>query len=218
MHERWRENVHHMTNLEVALVVVVSVWLVLLTVLVLAILRQVGLVTLRLNRLEPISAISGGHLVLAAPVDQSVIDALPALASGVHYLIWLSASCMTCRDVARELGTIWEDAKWDRFRTRTYVVISGSGQFVDQMISMLPREISPVLEPQASVIPPQLGLPGSPFAVAIGDGAIRGWTALQELRNLDKIAVAEPVLDEAEASPGTTEEEQAASSALQGSF
>src|SRR3989337_654595 len=80
---------------------IASAWLLLVTLVVLALVRQVGLLTVRIDRGLPRFAPDQDGPEIGAPVPTDVLAVLPQLgALGRRQVLLLSAACAPCRELA----------------------------------------------------------------------------------------------------------------------
>jgi hypothetical protein len=84
-------------------IVLASVWLGVLSLVVVLLVRQIGLLTLRFDQVDladPPFKPEGDGPELGDAVPPDVIAALPELATEPTYLLLLSATCTSCRELA----------------------------------------------------------------------------------------------------------------------
>lgn len=150
------------------------VWLGLLTLLVLAAVRQVALLDVRMNKAQ----YEGQD-----PADDGIDigDALPrALATvaklgdeGPSFVVLLSATCTTCADLAMELPSIRSDAS-------VTVMVAGRRDQAVPIVSAVPATMATVTDPDATRIANSLQIKTVPFVfefrrdVLVAKAALRG--------------------------------------------
>jgi hypothetical protein len=178
-----------MSNIEIALAVSLAAWLFLLTIGLGVAIRQVGLLTMEINRRfgQPDGATA---LALGAAIPDHVRRALPELArDDDSYVLWLSASCMSCKEVALQLQEGWDSGRQRPLLDRSLVLVTGSGPHASTISALIPEPVAQVADPVATRLATDLQLPGTPFVLAIREGEVAGWSVVKgfddvvELRN-----------------------------------
>ncbi len=179
-----------MSGLAIIALTLAVAWLAGLTLVLVLAIRQVGLLTLRLDQAQPI----GGHpmavgpyhdtandgLMMGTPVPPEVLAAIPDLASGVTYLLLVSATCGPCRDLVTEL-------RRRRFTASQTLValVPGPTDLADGMLAMLPAGVHAIRDPEAATLARQhLQLQSTPFAMQIDEGVITGKAYLHSADDL----------------------------------
>lgn len=157
-----------MSALELIALTLASIWLGVLSLTVLILVRQVGLLTVRLDmarqQLEP----PGDGLAVGTPVPDDVLKPLPRLSEGVNYLLALSGSCDPCREFVAELH--------GHYLPRPVVaLITGPRERSDPLISLLPPSLEVVRDPDAGSLLRTLLIQTTPFAVEISSGVVSGY-------------------------------------------
>lgn len=171
-----------MSGLALASLVVVALWLGILTLLVLLIIRQVGLLTARSELAGHVFDVSRDGLEIGASVPAEVIDALPESVSGVTYVLRLSASCAPCRELASVLGREGID------RSQPIVaLIAGRTELADGMATMLPPAMRSIRDPQATTLAESLRIQSVPFALTIENGVVAGKAYLRSAADLSDL-------------------------------
>jgi hypothetical protein len=168
---------------ELTLLIVQAVWLGVLTLVVILLVRQLGLIANRLS--------SGGVNVLdglevGEAIPSAVLSEYGELRKGVHYLLFLSTQCEPCRELAPRLSEYKIPGP-----IRAFVL--GNHNEGDELFGMLPPSVDVVSDPAASSVAELLSVRGTPFVVETDDGIVSGKAYLQEpesLHNLAEIAFA----------------------------
>lgn len=157
-----------MSTLELTALTLASIWLGVLSLAVLVVVRQVGVLTVRLDmarqQLEP----SGDGLAVGTPVPDDVLASLPRLREGVNYLLALSGSCDPCREFVAELHG-------HHLPRPVVALVSGPPDRCDPLISLLPPTLEVVRDPDASSLLHTLLIQTTPFAVEINSGVVSGY-------------------------------------------
>lgn len=138
-----------------------GVWLAAASVAVLALLRQVALLTLRLDRMEQGPALDG--ISLGTPAPPAVAATLPP--SGRAHVLVLSATCGPCRELADELLSAPGGDP-------LVALIGGEKAAAAAIGQRLPSSIQVVLDPEASAAIDSLDLRTSPFLFRFEDGRV----------------------------------------------
>jgi hypothetical protein len=173
-----------MSGLEVVVVALVAVWLAVLTIVVLLLVRQIGLLTVRLEHAGPRISMDDDGLDVGRPVPEQTLAAVPELAAGRKYAVVLSASCAPCRDLAAELGRAQLDAD-------VIVLVAGDEEFSPQLVALLDG-LDVVLDPRATEATAGLEIGTAPFAFELTDGVVTAKTYLRSVAELAALTEAVP--------------------------
>jgi hypothetical protein len=160
-----------MTGLGIAAIVLSAVWMGVLTLTILLLIRQVGVMTIRLDRLasgQGPSAPSDG-LPIGEEIPESVVSAIPRLSTGTYYVVTLSASCTTCRQLAAELGNV--DFPYS---ANVIALVPGAEDSAVQVAEALPADVEVVMDPGATEIANHLRIEYAPFTLEIEDRRVGG--------------------------------------------
>lgn len=161
-----------MSGLGVAALVVTAAWLGALTVVVVLVVRQIALVTARLDHAgaEPLR-VYGGLMddgpALGSRVPKEVTNELPELERGLVHLILLSATCSPCRELANGLRDEIMPAN-----RAVIALVPGRPELADGVIELLPPSIRAVHDPLAEDLAGILGLERVPNALTMRDGVV----------------------------------------------
>lgn len=206
-----------MSGLAIIALALAVAWLAGLTLVLVLAIRQVGLLTLRLDQAQPI----GGHpmavgpyhdtandgLALGTPLPDAVLATLPALATGTHYLLLLSSTCGPCRDLAGELTR-------GRFVAPRGMValVPGPVELADGLAALLPPGIAVVRDPEAATLSRQeLQLQSTPFAMQFDDGVVSGKAYLHSADELRRFIDSRTTSDAGEIAQRTNRTKEVAS-------
>lgn len=175
-----------MSGAGIAALILTTLWLGLITLLLLLIIRQIGLITVRLDRAEAVPG-TGPHINVAndgppigSDVPAAVISSIPELTTGRHYILLISSICTPCRELVAEMQRV-------RFASDQNLIalVPGRPETADSLIAMLPVGIRPVRDPEAADLARQhLHLQSTPYALQIEEGVITGKAYLYGLENL----------------------------------
>jgi len=152
------------SGLALAALLLVAAWLAVLSLVVILLVRQLSLVTMRLSLVAPHAPADAAGPEVGSAVPQDV-SALVGHDGRSTVLILLSATCATCRSLAarvsaRELGA------------ETVVLVAGRKPLVSTIAELLPPDSDVRLDPQASRIARGLGLDTVPFGLRLDSGTV----------------------------------------------
>jgi hypothetical protein len=158
-----------MSGLGIAAVVVTSLWLGGLTLVVVLVIRQVALVTIRLDHLPGpvVGSLEDNGPKLGSRVPEVVTHQLPELETDLSHLLLLSATCTPCREIASEL------ARRPLPNSRSIVaLVPGREEMADGVVAMLPPSIRAVRDPDATDLATLLEIQIVPSALTVKGGVI----------------------------------------------
>jgi len=178
-----------MSPLELTAVVVVAAWLAAVTLVTLLLVRQVGLVTVRLDRdLQGAAPVEDG-LEVGDPVPEPVRAWLDGR-GGPQFILILGAVCGPCRELAADL----EDRS---VGSPVLAIISGNPSSARTLQEALPAAIPSMLDPTAHAAVRALAISTTPFVFEVRGGRIAAKAALRGAEHLERfIGDAETVPDE----------------------
>lgn len=154
-----------MSSLAVAALVLVCIWLGALTLVAVLLVRQVGLLTVRLSVAGQALAVENDGPEVGSDIPEEVTSALPDLETERAYLLLISAGCTPCRELVADIG--------DRGFEQTIVaLVPGNEEQASELASLLPSGIRPVLDPEAARLAETLGLQSTPFVLEIERGRV----------------------------------------------
>lgn len=184
-----------MTDVETVALVLAAIWLGLLTLVVVLLVRQLGLIVARLEE-EP----SGFSLANDGPpigdeLPEEAAAALPSVNGGASYLMLMSATCGPCRKLATDL----QDTL---LGVPVTAIVPGREEPAAALVEMLPTEIHVVRDPEASELAEMLGIRSSPFGVALDGTTVSGKSYLNRVADLMRLIHSQEKAGEAlEAAP-----------------
>jgi|GEM_PF-6655988 len=182
-----------MSGAEQVALIAGAIWLAVLTAIILLLIRQVSLLTVRLSLAAPNAPMDDDGLDLASPVPASVLETLGVNGSA-RTVVFLSATCAPCRELASTLGEA-------DFSESTVVLIAGGPGLAEGVADLLPRTVESLLDPAATNIAQALEIESTPFGMRFVDGAVHSKAYLQSPGDVRRIqgstAAAEPLVGEA---------------------
>lgn len=165
-----------MTRLEVLALSVTGVWLTIVSVVVILLVRQLGLIAVRLREMGNFSLSNDGPLI-GSPIPEQVTMSISGVGEAVHHVLLISPTCGPCRELA------------DQLRGRTYAtgmtaLVPGAGEVADALIALLPEGFSIVRDPIATEVANALGIRSTPFAVRLEDSIVKAKSYLNSADDL----------------------------------
>jgi hypothetical protein len=167
-----------MTGLEQAALITGAIWLAVVSLVLLLVVRQVGLMTVRLSFAAPnVSADDVG-----VPAGTSVPHDVAHLVGGnssAGILVFMSGTCSQCRSIASALS--------DREVSPSMVfLIAGVPSKARLVGEMLPSRARRLFEPEASNVANALAVDTVPFALRISAARVGAKTYLQSAADLSR--------------------------------
>lgn len=154
-----------MSGLALTALIMVCAWLGVLTLVVVLLVRQIGLLTVRLSLAgEDILPDNDGPEV-GSEIPDEVALALPQLNGERNYVLLLSASCIPCRELAVELGR-------HSFEPAITALVPGSEKLADNLEALLPSGVRVVRDPEATELAGALEVESTPFALEVEGGTV----------------------------------------------
>ena len=160
-----------MSALAVTALVLVCVWLGALTLVAVLLVRQIGLLTVRLNVASQTLSLDDGPEV-GSDVPEEVASVLP-VRDERSYLLLVSAGCEPCRELVSDLGE-------HRFEQSVVALVSGRAEQASELAALLPSGVRAVLDPKATRLAEVLDLESTPFALEIEGGTFTRKAFLHE--------------------------------------
>jgi hypothetical protein len=155
------------SGLEVLTLVIVGVWLAVLTLVVILIVRQIGLITVRLNLVGPASGFESDGPALGAPIPIEVAATVPDIDDDAWYLLLLSSGCSPCKQLAAEMQQQHVDGNG-----RIVALVPGRDELAQGLVALLPPAIRSIRDPDASALAQTLAITSVPFALRIEGGVV----------------------------------------------
>jgi hypothetical protein len=152
-----------MSALAIAALVLVSVWLGILTLVVVLLVRQVGLMTVRLSMATRTMSLDDDGPEIGSSIPEDVAEVMPE--EEPTYLLLISAGCDPCRELVAELDG-------HRFEQGVVALVPGRQEQAAQLAALLPPGIRAVLDPEATQLAESLDLESTPFALEVDRGTV----------------------------------------------
>src|SRR5918993_3054717 len=93
-----------MSALAIAALVLVCIWLGVLTLVVVLLVRQIGLLTVRLSVAGEATSLDNDGPEIGSSVPEDVAVVLPDQAEEHAYLLLISSTCLPCWELVSDLG------------------------------------------------------------------------------------------------------------------
>ena len=161
-------------------IVAATAWLAALTLVVLLLVRQHGLVVARLQEFNSGFSPANDGPDVGSPVPDAVRAAFQHLDGAVHHLLLLSATCGPCRGLVSDLrGT--------ELAAPVAALVPGRSDAADGLVELIPPEIAVIRDPEASVLAETLGIRSSPFGLRLQDGVVARKSYLNNASDLMRL-------------------------------
>ena len=162
-----------MSALAIAALVLVCVWLGVLTLVVVLLVRQIGLLTVRLSVAGEATSLDDDGPEIGSSVPEDVAVVLPDQAEEHAFLLLISSTCLPCWELVTDLGE-------HHFEQNIVALVPGHGEKAGELAALLPSSMRVVLDPEATRLAGALQLESTPFALEIERGAVTRKAYLHE--------------------------------------
>jgi hypothetical protein len=162
-----------MSALAITALVLVCAWLGVLTLVVVLLVRQIGLLTVRLSVASQTLSLDDDGPEVGDSVPEDVASVLPDLEEERSYLLLISAGCTPCRELVVDLGE-------HSFEQKIVALVPGREEQASELAALLPSGIRVVLDPEATELAESLELESTPFAIEVEGGTVTRKTYLHE--------------------------------------
>jgi hypothetical protein len=164
-----------MSALAIAALVLVCIWLGVLTLVVVLLVRQIGLLTVRLSVASQAFSLDNDGPEVGSSLPEEVTSVVPELMEERSYLLLISSSCTPCRELVSDLQGE------QRFEEQKIVaLVPGHEDQAREMAALLPSGIRVVLDPDAARVAGAIDLESTPFAVEVERGMVTRKVFLHE--------------------------------------
>jgi hypothetical protein len=155
-----------MSGLATVALILACTWLGILTLVVVLLVRQVTLLSVRLSRLNQQPALDNDGLEVGSNVPEEATTQLPELEGERAYLLLVSATCTPCRELVDGLSGHYLE------QTVT-ALVPGREEAAEEFARLLPPcGIRPVLDPEATRLAQVLKITSTPFVMEVERGII----------------------------------------------
>jgi hypothetical protein len=152
-----------MSALAIAALVLVCAWLGVLTFVVMLLVRQVGLLTVRLTMATQAMSLDDDGPEVGSSLPEDVAEVMPERERA--YLLLISADCDPCRELVAELDG-------HRFEEKVVALVPGRREQASELAALLPPDIRVVLDPEATQLAESLDLESTPFALEVESSTV----------------------------------------------
>ena len=152
-----------MSALAIVALVLVCVWLGVLTFVVMLLVRQVGLLTVRLSMATQAMSLNDDGPEIGTNLPEDVDEVMPE--GERAYLLLISAGCDPCRELVAELDG-------HRFEQKMVALVPGRQEQAGELAALLPPGMRVVLDPEATQLAESLDLESTPFALEVQSGTV----------------------------------------------
>ncbi len=160
-----------MSALAIAALVLVCIWLGVLTLVVVLLVRQIGLLTVRLSVAGEATSLDDDGLEVGSSVPEDVAAVLPDQEHA--YLLLISSTCTPCWELVTNLGE-------HHFEQKIVALVPGREEQANELAALLPSGMRVVLDPEATRLAGALQLESTPFALEIERGTVTRKAYLHE--------------------------------------
>ena len=156
-----------MSALAIAALVLVCIWLGALTLVVVLLVRQIGLLTVRLSIAgEATMSLDDDGPEVGSNVPEAVASVLPDGGVERAFLLLISSTCTPCRELVADLGGE------QRFEQKIVALVPGPEELARELVALLPSGMRTVLDPQATELAEALDLESTPFVLEVEGGTV----------------------------------------------
>jgi hypothetical protein len=164
-----------MSTIEVIAVVVAGVWLATVTLVAILVVRQIALLTARLDHVathtpSPTLSLANEGPKIGSRIDDAILRWVPDLGATKAHLLLLSSTCGPCREFAANVRA--EDLPLDRPLVVLIPGSSGREELADGLERMLPTSVTTVRDPKATDIAQLLEMQMVPSAITTMNGSV----------------------------------------------
>lgn len=152
-----------MSALAIAAIVLVCAWLGVLTFVVMLLVRQVGLLTVRLSAATQAMSLDDDGPEIGSSLPEDVTEVMPE--GEPAYLLLISAGCDPCRELVAELDG-------HRFEQGVVALVPGRQEQAGELAALLSPGMPVVLDPEATQLAESLNLESTPFALEVEGGTV----------------------------------------------
>jgi hypothetical protein len=163
-----------MSALAVAALVLVCIWLGVLTLVVVLLVRQIGLLTVRLSMAGEATSLDNDGPEVGSSIPEDVASVLPDGGAERAFLLLISSTCTPCRELVADLQG---EA---HFEPKIVALVPGPEELARELAALLPSGMRAVLDPQATELAEALDLESTPFVLEVERGTVTRKAFLHE--------------------------------------
>lgn len=154
-----------MNGLSIVVLGLVGLWLALLTFVLILVIRQIALLTVRLSVNGQAFSLANDGPEVGSNVSEEILSTLPVLERKRTHVLLISATCAPCRELVTELSE-------HRFEPSVIALVAGREELAEGLIALLPSNFQVVRDPQATTVAQALNVKSTPFALTLEDGTV----------------------------------------------
>lgn len=166
------------------LYIVATIWAIGVSLILIVLLRQVSLISVRLNlqmRLPDMSEYGTG-LEIGTVVPISVSNAVPSNVT----IIALEGSCNSCHELANKLPLQEHDIVGPLI-----VLLAGKGEPTEKLYQKIPAWVTVIQDPEATQLSKDLNLSRTRWAIRLSSGVVAGHADISNIENLNLLMASE---------------------------
>lgn len=169
-----------MSDVDLITLGLIALWLGGLTFVLLLVIRQVELITLRLDIPGQITQLPANGPDAGTVLSAEVIERHPEFEQGLVYILLASPTCVPCREVVPDLSSVDVPG-------RVFALLPGSRQLVDDFIPLVPSTYDVIRDPLATETANLLSMERTPSVLEVEDGVVTGKAYLFEASDLARL-------------------------------
>lgn len=146
--------------------ILMSVWLGVLTLIIVLTIRQIGVMTVQLSMIGPGFSVDKDGPEVGSSIPDVVTTALPQMNAEPTTIMLISATCTPCRTLA-------EDLRKYRFDSPVVTLLTGRQELADSLAETLSANTHIVRDPQATQIAEAFNIHSTPFALKVESGKVK---------------------------------------------
>jgi hypothetical protein len=163
-----------MSTLAIAALVLACIWLGVLTLVVVLLVRQIGLLTVRLSVAGDTISLDDDGPEVGSSIPEDVASVLPNRGKERAFLLLISSSCTPCRELVADLQGE------HRFEQKIVALVPGPEEQARELAALLSSGMRAVLDPEATRLAEALDLESTPFALEVERGTVTRKAFLHE--------------------------------------
>ena len=163
-----------MSTLAIAALVLACIWLGVLTLVVVLLVRQIGLLTVRLSVAGDTISLDDDGPEVGSSIPEDVASVLPNRGKERAFLLLISSSCTPCRELVADLQGEHS------FEQKIVALVPGPEEQARELAALLSSGMRAVLDPEATRLAEALDLESTPFALEVERGMVSRKAFLHE--------------------------------------